>query len=181
MRHSWTPRRSARAAVVLTLLLVASSRSAHAQEPSLAPAPVTPAPVAPAPVAPAPVARRFGFVSEDGADSIAIHWLVQSDYATFLTDKPPGVRSRDTFTIGFAGLQLDAQLASMFHSSVLADFSQSRLTLLDAFIDARLAKELTVRAGKFPTPLNAERLTPRILLPWIGTGVAALLIPVREF
>src|SRR3954468_4219545 len=149
MRHSWTPRRSARVAVVLTLLLVASSRNAHAQEPSLAPAPV-----APAPVTPAPVARRFGFASPDGADSIAIHWLVQSDFATFLTDKPPGVRSRDTFTIGFAGLQLDAQLASLFHSSVLADFSQSRLTLLDAFIDARFADELTVRIGKFPTPLN---------------------------
>ena len=105
---------------------------------------------------------------------------MQSDYTTFLTDKPPGVTSRDTFTIGFAGLQLDAQLASMFHAAVLVDFSQSRLTLLDAFIDTRFAKEFMVRIGKFPTPLNEERLTSRILLPWIGTGVASMLIPVRE-
>ena len=134
---------------MLTSLLVASPRSAHAQEASLAPAPV-----APAPVAPASGARGFGFVSQDGADALAIHWLVQSDYTTFLTDKPPGVTSRDTFTMGFAGLQLDARIASIFHSSVLVDFSQSRLTLLDAFIDARFAKEFMVRIGKFPTPLN---------------------------
>jgi phosphate-selective porin OprO/OprP len=180
MRHSRMPRRTARAAVVLTSLLVASPHSAHAEEASLAPDPVAPAPVAPGPVAPALGARGFGFVSQDGADALAIHWLVQSDYATFLTDKPPGVTSRDTFTIGFAGLQLDAQLASMFHAAVLVDFSQSRLTLLDAFIDTRFAKEFMVRIGKFPTPLNEERLTSRILLPWIGTGVASMLIPVRE-
>src|SRR4051812_35811094 len=210
----------ARAAVVLTSLLLATSRSAHAQEAALAPVPVAPVPVAPAsgppasgppasgppasgppasgppasgppasgppasgPPASGPPAsgeHGFGIVSQDGANALAIHWLVQSDYATFLSDKPPGVRSRDTFAIGFAGLQLDAQLASMFHSSVLVDFSQSRLTLLDAFIDARFGKELIVRIGKFPTPLNEERVTPKILLPWIGIGVASMLIPARE-
>jgi phosphate-selective porin OprO/OprP len=190
----------ARAAVVLTSLLLATSRSAHAQEAALAPMPVAPMPVAPVsgppasgppasgppasgPPASGPPAsgeHGFGIVSQDGANALAIHWLVQSDYATFLTEKPPGVRSRDTFTIGFAGLQLDAQLASSFHSSVLVDFSQGRLTLLDAFIDVRFAKEFTVRVGKFPTPLNEERVTSKILLPWIGIGVASMLIPPRE-
>src|SRR4051812_7386206 len=101
MRHSWTPRRIALAAVVLTLLLVASPRSARAQDASLTPEPVAPEPVAPEPVmpesvTPAPGTRGFGFVSQDGVDALAIHWLVQSDYTTFLTDRPPGVASRDT-------------------------------------------------------------------------------------
>ena len=122
----------------------------------------------------------FGFSGLDGADSLLVHWLVQSDAFGFVTEKPPGVTSRDTFTIGFAGLQLDATLQRIFHSSILVDFSQSRLTLLDATVEARIAPELVIRVGKFATPINEERITPKLQLPWISVSPASFLLPVRE-
>ena len=112
--------------------------------------------------------------------SLVVHWLVQSDAYAFVGDKPPGVASRDTFTIGFAGLQLDATLHQMFHSSVLVDFSQSRLTLLDANVEVRYAPELVIRVGKFAAPFNEERNTPKLQLPWISVSPASFLLPVRE-
>ncbi len=125
-------------------------------------------------------AHGLGLTSADAGDSLVVHWLVQSDAFGFVGDKPPGVTSRDTFTIGFAGLQLDATLHEMFHSSVLVDFSQSRLTLLDANVEVRFAKELVLRVGKFPAPFNEERSTPKIQLPWISVSPASFLLPVRE-
>ena len=175
--------------LVLAALIAAFPRAAIAQgEPT---APVTPdsaqSPAA-SPDAPAPPVgvvssagpRGFGFASPDGADSLFVHWLVDADYASYVGDKPPAVPGRDAFNLGFAGLQLDATLSRIFRSSVLVDFSQSRLTLLDAFVELRAAPELVLRVGKFPTPINEERLTPLILLPWIATGVASSLLPVRE-
>lgn len=132
------------------------------------------------PPSPAAPAHGLGFTSPDAGDSLLVHWLVQSDAFGFVGDKPPGVASRDTFTIGFAGLQLDATLHEMFHSSVLVDFSQSRLTLLDANVEVRFAREVVVRVGKFAAPFNEERNTPKIQLPWISVSPASFLLPVRE-
>jgi phosphate-selective porin OprO/OprP len=125
-------------------------------------------------------ARGFGFTSPDGRDSLFIHWLVQADYYSFVGQVPPGAPVRDTFTMGFAGLQLDANLSGIWHSSILVDFSQSRLTLLDAFLEARFHPAFVLRMGKFETPLTEERLTPKFLLPWISTNPASFLLPVRE-
>jgi phosphate-selective porin OprO/OprP len=125
-------------------------------------------------------ARGFGFTSAGGKSSLFIHWLVQADYLTYLAESPPGATSRDTFTLGFAGLQLDATLAGIWHSSVLVDFSQSRLTLLDAFVEALFDPAFAIRVGKFETPMTEERLTPKFLLPWISTNPASFLLPVRE-
>ena len=144
--------------LVLSIALAASSQ-AHAQS--------------------AP-SHGIGLASSDAADSLVVHWLVQSDAYGFVNDTPPGVTSRDTFTIGFAGLQLDATLHQMFHSSVLVDFSQSRLTLLDANVEVRYSQELVIRVGKFAAPFNEERNTPKIQLPWISVSPASFLLPVRE-
>ena len=169
-----------------------STGAVRAQEEG-APAPIEPIfappppPSDPAPAADPPVgvvvdggSRAFGFTSKDGKDSLFIHWLVQADYTTFVGQVPPGAPARDTFAVGFAGLQLDANLSGIWHSSILVDFSQSRLTLLDAFVEARLHPAFVIRIGKFETPLTEERLTPKFLLPWISTNPASFLLPVRE-
>ena len=180
--------RNAIGSAVFLLVFAGHSRRARAQavDDSSSPAPTAAAPPVTAPTSP-PLgvvanggSRGFGFVSADGADSVVVHWLVQADYTTFIGDKPPGVETRDTFTMGFAGLQLDATLARIFRASFLTDFSQSRLTLLDAFVEARVDPAFVVRVGKFPTPISEERLTPKFFLPWISTGPSSFLLPVRE-
>jgi phosphate-selective porin OprO/OprP len=153
----------------------AGAGASPVHEPSAASASATP----PLGVVVEPGARGFGFTSRDGKDSLFIHWLVQADYYTFVGQVPPGAPTRETFTIGFAGLQLDAALSGIWHASILVDFSQSQLKLLDAYVEGRFHTALTARIGKFETPLTEERLTPKFLLPWISTNPASFLIPVR--
>ena len=109
--------------LVLAALIAAFPRAAIAQGEPTAPAP-------PVGVVSSAGPRGFGFASPDGADSLFVHWLVDADYASYVGNKPPAVPGRDAFNLGFAGLQLDATLSHIFRSSVLVDFSQSRLTLL---------------------------------------------------
>jgi hypothetical protein len=123
-------------------------------------------------------ARGFGFTSEDGADSLLFHMLVQPEYAGFLGSAPAGLDAH-RFELGFAGLQLDATLRERFHSLVLVSFALNRVTLTDAFLEAKVTSGLTVRIGKFPTPISEERVTPRILLPWVSTSPASFLTPAR--
>jgi hypothetical protein len=122
--------------------------------------------------------RGFGFTSEDGADSLLFHLLVQPEYAGFVGSVPAGLDAH-RFELGFAGVQLDATLRERFHSLVLVSFALNRVTLTDAFVEAKVTSALTIRVGKFPTPISEERVTPRILLPWASTSPASFLTPAR--
>ncbi len=122
--------------------------------------------------------KGFGFVSQDGSFSLILHWLLQSDFRDFLTDAP--TPDRDTFIVRFAGFRLDASFYRRLHAQVFVNFAESRVTLLDAFMEAELASWFRVRVGKFPFPISEERLTPGINLPFISTGPASLLLPSRD-
>jgi hypothetical protein len=123
--------------------------------------------------------RGVGVTSDDGADSLLVHLLVQPAYTGFLSATPAGLEPHH-LDIGFAGLQLEGTLRERFHTLVLVSFAQSRVTLTDAFIEAKVHEALTVRIGKFPTPISEERVTPRILLPWSSTSPASFLTPARS-
>jgi len=122
----------------------------------------------------------FGVKSADGAFRFYLHWLLQTDYQAFLTDKPPGQITDSTFLVRFAGVQMDAIVAQRFHSQIFMDFSQSRLTLLDAWVEAQIARALIFKVGKFLYPISEERLTPGIALPFVSTSLATLLLPTRD-
>ena len=124
--------------------------------------------------------RGYGFESNDGANLFYTHWLAATDFQTFLGMKPPGLGSRDTFVVRLAAVQLDAVLHRIVHSQILVDFSQSKLTLYDAWVQIRIADWLSLRLGKFQFPINEERLTPLISLPFVNTGFASFLLPNRD-
>ena len=171
-------------AIVGSVLLRAAS--AHGEEPPAAPSTSDAGP----PAAPAPAIDSkpsaiagptgFGVKSEDGAFTLYFHWLLQTDYQTFLADKPPGVAARDAFLVRFAGMQMDATIHDRFHSQIFIDFSQSKVTLYDAWVEALIAPELRVRVGKFQFPISEERLTPGIALPFVSTSLASVLLPSRD-
>src|SRR5260370_6216731 len=52
--------------------------------------------------------KGFGFASQDGSFNLILHWLLQSDFRSFLTNLP--TPERDTFIVRFAGFRLDAIL-----------------------------------------------------------------------
>jgi Phosphate-selective porin O and P len=120
----------------------------------------------------------FGVVSADGTSMLAVHWLLEADFRSFLSDSPEA--DRDTFVTRFAGLRLDAILARDFHAQLFANFAENRLTVLEAWIEAKLAPWARLRAGKFQFPITEERLTPGTNLPFVSTSPAALLLPARD-
>lgn len=144
----------------------------------------TPSTPAPAPASAGLVLQAgpegYGFGSADGANSLLVHPEVQADYSTIFNDAPKLGSVSNTFYLSFAGFQLDARLARLFHTRMLVDFSAGRLTLLDAWVEANLWPELTVRVGKFQFPIDEEALTPKIWLPFISYGFVSFLLPIRD-
>lgn len=124
--------------------------------------------------------KGLGFESADGESSLYTHWLVAIDFQAFLGDKPPGVTVRDAFVVRAAGLQLDAVVHRYVHSQLFVDFSQGKATLFDAWVQAELSPALNLRAGKFLFPINEERLTSPINLPFVSTSFASVLLPSRD-
>ncbi len=120
----------------------------------------------------------FGVVSADGASMLATHWLLQSDFRTFFNHIP--TRDRDTFALRFAGLRLDAVLDRDYRAQLFVNFADNRATLIETWIEARLARWARLRIGTFQFPISEERLTPGTALPFISTSVAALLLPARD-
>jgi len=82
----------------------------------------------------------FGTSSADGAYPLLFHWFLQSDSQTFLGTPPSGVAARYTFVVRFAGMQMDAVILDRFHSQIVADSSQSKLSLYDAWVGFSLAR-----------------------------------------
>ena len=120
----------------------------------------------------------FGVVSADGASMLAVHWLLEADFRSFVTDSPEA--DRDTFVTRFAGLRLDTILARSFRAQLFANLAENRLTVLEAWIEAKLAPWARLRAGKFQFPITEERLTPGTSLPFVSTSPASLLLPARD-
>jgi phosphate-selective porin OprO/OprP len=54
------------------------------------------------------------------------------------------------------------------------------VSLTETWIEAELLPWLRFRAGKFLFPISQERLTPRIALPFVGTSLAAVLLPASD-
>jgi phosphate-selective porin OprO and OprP len=124
--------------------------------------------------------KGFGFESIDGASSFYTHWFVAGDFQSFFSTPPPGVTSRDAFIVRTAGLQLDAVVHHFVHSQMFVDFSQSKATLFDAWVQLEGAAWLKLRVGKFQFPISEERLTPPLALPFVSTGFASVLLPTRD-
>src|SRR5262249_20124359 len=120
----------------------------------------------------------FGVVSADGKSMLAVHWLLQSDFRVFLGDSP--APDRDTFLLRFAGLRLDAIIERTFHAQLFANVAENRVTLLEGWIEAKLAPWARLRVGKFQFPITEERLTPGTALPFVSTSVASMLLPARD-
>ena len=120
----------------------------------------------------------FGLVSKDGGSMLVTHWLLQSDYRRFL-DRAP-TPDRGTFALRFAGMRLDAILEHNYRAQLFANFADNRVTVIETWIEARLARWARLRVGTFQFPISEERLTPGTALPFVGTSVAALLLPARD-
>lgn len=162
--------RALRAAAALFCLLTTTlgARAAKAETPPEVPA--------------FAVAGPSGFGMSSGSESfrLFLHWALLTDVRVFAGELPPGQLERDNLLVRFAGMQMDALLYQRFHSQIFVDFSQSKVTLYDAWMEAELYRGIKLRAGKFLYPISEERLTPGIALPFVSTSFASVLLPSRD-
>jgi hypothetical protein len=121
----------------------------------------------------------FGLVSADGRSMLATHWVLETDFSSFLDAESPAP-ARDSFVLRFAGARLDAVLDRDFHAQLFVNFADNRVAVLEGWIEARLARWARLRIGIFPFPITQERVTPGLALPFVSTSVAAMLLPARD-
>ena len=121
------------------------------------------------------------------APRLDLHGDVQADARAVW-----GQTDASTFLIRRARLLVDAALDDRFRVRVMPDVAGSRVELLDAFVEGRVATGVTVRAGKFKAPVGLERLRrptdldlperafPTQLVPNRDVGVMVRLAPGRQ-
>lgn len=112
------------------------------------------------------------------ANQVIARGLLQMDLRDFVGPSPEPDRS--AFVVRFAGAQVDASVEAHFRGRMLVNFSQSKLTLSEAWVEAEIAPWLSVRAGKFQYPITQERLTSVLSLPFINSSPASFLVPARD-
>jgi phosphate-selective porin OprO/OprP len=108
--------------------------------------------------APAITASRDGFQlrSADGAFSLRLRGLVQSDNRVFINDAvDSGV---DSFVLRRVRPIFDATLFKNFDLRLMPDFGNGTTVLQDAYMDLKFGTAFRIRAGKQKQPFGLERL-----------------------
>lgn len=116
-----------------------------------------------APTLAAQTVKLGGYIQLDG------RWIADDrdeDASTFLIRRArPIVSGKLTDTIGYR---------------LMADFGNGRVSLEDAWVEARVAPRLTIRGGKFKVPFGQERLQSAVDLPFAERSLANNLAPNRD-
>jgi phosphate-selective porin OprO/OprP len=145
-------------------------------------------PVAPtAPLTSADVGRApplFGFSNEGffigkpDIFQVRLRGLVQADArAYFDTAAAP---LPDQFVIRRARPIFEGTIGDFVDFRLVPDFGQGQALIQDAYVDLRPWRFLSLRAGKFKTPLGLERLQYDALLAFMERGLPSDLVPDRD-
>jgi phosphate-selective porin OprO/OprP len=131
-------------------------------------------------VKPAADAKGFGLVSGDKAFDLRFKFLGQFDARTNLDHK--GVANRDQFLIRRARVWFQGTVASIYDFAIVPEFqggsnSSSSVSIVDAWIAARVNPAFGVKAGKFASAVGLEPGGNRhfIEAPFVNT-----LLPNRD-
>ena len=119
----------------------------------------------------------YFIASGDGSYKLKLGGYLQADGRSFVDGGSDDVNQ---FTIRRARLDLRGTLATRFGFRLMPDFSDSDLTLQDAYVEADFAPWLELRAGKFKTPFGLERLQGSTDLPFVERGLTSNLAPGRD-
>jgi phosphate-selective porin OprO/OprP len=123
--------------------------------------------------------KGFGLRSGDGAYTLRIRGLVQSDSRWFLGDTAISDRL-DTFLLRRVRPSIEGTLFNLVDYRLLPDFAGSTAVLFDAYADIHPAPFVRLRAGKFKSPLGLERLQTDADLPLPERALSQYLTPNRD-
>ena len=123
--------------------------------------------------------KGFGVRSADGAYTLRIRGLLQSDSRWFLSDS--GLSDRlDTFLLRRFRPGFDGTLFNVADFRFVPDFAGGTAVIFDGYIDIHPAPYARLRAGKFKMPLGLERLQSDADLPLAERALTQYLTPTRD-
>ncbi len=127
-----------------------------------------------------PVAGERGFAlrSADGSSELKFRLLAQGD-ARFLTDKPDPPFN-DTFLLRRLRPIFEVSLGPLIAARLTPEFAGPGATIVDAYLDLKLAPLYTVRLGKVKGPVGLERLQSGGSTMFIERAYPTELAPNRD-
>jgi phosphate-selective porin OprO/OprP len=116
--------------------------------------------------------------SADGANQLSVRGYAQIDARAFVDDDHDETPS--TFLVRRARIFIDGSAHDWIRFRITPDFAGSRLTLFDAYFEARFAKAFVFRGGKFKVPVGLERLQVGSDLRFVERAFPTVLAPNRD-
>lgn len=135
--------------------------------------------VAAAAAAPAIKADGSGLSISTKDFSFQFKGLIQGDGRWFTGDSVP-TAGNDTFTLRRLRPTFQGTVGSLVAYRLTPEFAGSGATIVDAWIDLKLAHTVTLRAGKQKGPIGLERLQSGAAIAFIERGLPTELAPNRE-
>ena len=117
-------------------------------------------------------------VASSDSIQVTVHGAVQADGRAFLDGDHPQLPN--TFLVRRARVYVDATLHGWIGFRIMPDFAGGKLTLFDAYFEARFGKGFVVRAGKFKVPIGLERLQSGSDIRFVERAFPTLLAPNRD-
>ena len=119
----------------------------------------------------------FQLKSGDGNFVLKLRGYVQVDSRFYFNDD--AFLAADQWLIRRARLILEGTVFKLFDFRFNEDFAGATPTLFDAYIEARLAKPVALRVGKYKV-LGLERLQSATDIRFIERGYPTNLLPIRD-
>jgi len=119
----------------------------------------------------------FAIQTTNGDFRLSLGGLAQTDGRFSLDDPAPFV---DTFALRKARLIFQGRIAKYFDFRITPDFGSGTPTVVDAYMDVRVAPAFRIRTGKDKTPVGLEVLQSDTTLFFPERSLASSLLPNRD-
>jgi len=127
---------------------------------------------------PAPDQGASTVAPANGVIQVNVHGALQVDGRGLLDGDRPELPN--TFLLRRARVYVDATLYGWIGFRIMPDFAGGKITLFDAFVEARFSKSFVLRAGKFKVPVGLERLQSGSDIRFVERAFPTLLAPNRD-
>lgn len=128
--------------------------------------------------APALAQSALTITSADRENQLSVRGYAQIDARAFVDDDHGDLPS--SFYVRRARIFIDGSSHDWFRFRITPDFAGGKLTLYDAYFEARFRPFLVFRGGKFKVPVGLERLQVGSDLRFVERAFPTVLAPNRD-
>lgn len=122
--------------------------------------------------------KGFALASADGANSIRLRGLAQLDSRLFFNDG--GGVVNNAFVLRRARIITDGNFAKLYSFQFVTEFGGSSVSILDANLGVTLNKALSIKFGKFKSPIGLELLQSDSWTFFNERSIVTNLVPNRD-